>query len=228
MSIVALVLRVFTDADGKHGNHLGVVMDGHAVAAEDRIRVAGKLGYSATVFVDDAASGAIRIYTPRVELAFAGHPVIGTAWALRRALGTTPALRSPSGEIPTWEEGGATWVAAPLASTPPWWHERLDSAAAVETLDGPLDPCQDATQLWAWEDEAAGVVRARTFAARLGIVEDEACGSASMRLSAALGRPLTVRHGNGSIIFVRPGARPGTADVGGLTVAEADIRLQDL
>jgi predicted PhzF superfamily epimerase YddE/YHI9 len=60
------------------------------------------------------------------------------------------------------------------------------------------------------------------FAARYGIAEDEACGSASMRLAAALGRELTLYHGNGSIIHARPGP-PGTAEIGGRVVSDGAI-----
>lgn len=225
MSVRVHVLRVFTDPDGRWGNHLGVVLDGAAVPGEsDRLAVAGKVGHSATVFVDDPVAGNIRIYTPAVELPFAGHPVVGTAWLLRRMHGDAAptVLYPPAGPTVTWTDGEATWLTGSLAGTPPWWHERLGTATTVDALRGPQHPGQDATQVWAWEDEPTGHVRARVFAGRLGIVEDEACGSASMRLAAALGRPLTVRHGNGSIIFVRPGAVPGTADVGGQVVAEPD------
>ncbi|HVB41345.1 MAG TPA: PhzF family phenazine biosynthesis protein [Streptosporangiaceae bacterium] len=221
------VLRVFADSGGSFGNHLGLVLDGAQVAgAEDRLAIARKLGFSATVFVDDITTGMLAIFTPGGELPFAGHPVVGTAWAIARETGQVPALlRPPAGVTPAWSEDDLTWVTAPLAGTPPWWHERMDSAAAVDALDGPVHPIQDMTQLWAWEDEAAGAVRARVFAGRLGIAQDEACGSASMRLCAALGRPLTLRHGNGSIILARPGTVPGTADVGGRVVADPDQQV---
>lgn len=221
------MLRVFTDDAGRFGNHLGVVLDGASVSEEDRVGVAERVGHSATVFVDDLERGVVRIYTPKVELPFAGHPVVGTAWLLGRERGVAPAvLRPPAGAVPVWCADAATWVTAPLAGTPPWWHERLSSAAQVDGLRGPLHHGQDATQLWAWQDERCGLVRARVFARRLGIVEDEACGSASMRLAAALGRSLTVRHGAGSVIFVRPGAVPGTADVGGRVVADEERRIR--
>jgi hypothetical protein len=84
----------------------------------------------------------------------------------------------------------------------------------VEALTGPLSPNQDMTQLWAWEDEAAGVMRVRTFASRVGIAEDEACGSGAMRMAAAFGRCLVLHHGRGSIIHAKPGP-PGYADIGG-------------
>ncbi|MCW2610310.1 MAG: hypothetical protein QOC93_1872 [Actinomycetota bacterium] len=221
-----VVVRVFTDAAGAFGNHLGVVLDGASVDPEHRREVATEVGYSATVFVDDAEKGDLRIFTPSVELPLAGHPLIGTAWVIERELGISlDTLRPPGGTVSTWTEQGLTWINAPLASTPPWWHERLGSAAEVAALSGPQDPHQDATQIWGWEDEAAGFARARVFAGRLGIVEDEACGSACMRLAAALGRELTVHHGQGSVVLARPGQAPGTADVGGRVAVEPTRRV---
>jgi predicted PhzF superfamily epimerase YddE/YHI9 len=75
-------------------------------------------------------------------------------------------------------------------------------------------PGHDHVQVWGFEDESAGIVRARVFAPRFGVAEDEACGSASMLLAARLGRPLVIHHGSGSEIFVRPAAA-GAVELGG-------------
>lgn len=218
------VLRVFTDRRGDYGNPLGVVFDGASVPETgQRQRLAARLGFSETIFIDDAGRGRLRIFTPATELPFAGHPTVGAAWVLARELGyPLETLETPGGVIPTWVEGEQFWVRGPLAATPPWWHERLVDSAAVDALDGPLNPAQDATQLWAWRDKPAGVVRARVFAARYGVAEDEACGSASMRLAAALGRDITVHHGRGSLVQARPGP-PGTAEIGGRVISDGLI-----
>ncbi|MEB3032468.1 PhzF family phenazine biosynthesis protein [[Mycobacterium] nativiensis] len=215
------VLRVFTDDRGDYGNPLGVVLDGGSVPeTAQRQQLAATLGFSETIFIDDAERGRLQIFTPATELPFAGHPTVGAAWVLSRELGrSVSTLETPGTRIATWADGDRVWVRGQLAATPPWWHERLADSAAVDALDGPLDPEQDATQLWAWRDEAAGVVRARVFAARYGVPEDEACGSASMRLAAALGRDLTVHHGCGSIVYARPGP-PGTAEIAGRVVSD--------
>jgi predicted PhzF superfamily epimerase YddE/YHI9 len=94
----------------------------------------------------------------------------------------------------------------------------------VEALTGPLDSSQDMTQVWAWEDEAAGIMRVRTFAARAGIPEDEACGTGAMRMAAAFGRSLTLHHGKGSVILANPG-QPGYADIGGLVSEDIHLTL---
>jgi predicted PhzF superfamily epimerase YddE/YHI9 len=215
------VVRVFADQAGNFGNKLGVVLDGAKLPDPvERQQLAAELGYSETIFFDDLERAEFKIYTPATELPFAGHPAVGAAWVANRELGKAPdVLRVPGGEVKTWQDGDDVWVRGPLASAPPWWHERLDSAEAVDQLTGPLAPEQDATQLWAWEDEQAGIVRVRVFARRFGIAEDEACGSASMRLAAALGRRLTIHHGNGSLVLAQPGS-PSYAEVGGRVVAD--------
>lgn len=215
------VLRVFTDDQGGYGNPLGVVLDGEALPdPRQRQKLAAALGFSETIFVDDIEYGRIRIFTPAVELPFAGHPTVGAAWILARELGRPlESLETPGGIVPTWIDHETYWIRGALASTPPWWHERLPASSDVGQLAGTLSPDQDAAQLWAWVDEGAGVVRARTFAARFGVPEDEACGSASMRLAAALGRAITVHHGKGSVIRAKPGP-PGTADIGGRVVSD--------
>jgi predicted PhzF superfamily epimerase YddE/YHI9 len=218
------VLRVFTDGQGGHGNPLGVVLDGTAVPdSEQRQKLAADLAFTETVFIDDIEHGRLQIFTPTVELPFAGHPTVGAAWLLARELGTPPTtLDTRGGLVATWSDDEEVWVRGSLASTPPWWHERLSTSSAVTQLTGPLSPAQDATQLWAWQDESVGSVRARVFAARYGAQEDEACGSACMRLAAVLGRPITVHHGKGSIIRARPGP-PGTAEIGGRVVSDGTV-----
>ncbi|WP_250289490.1 PhzF family phenazine biosynthesis protein [Frankia sp. CiP1_Cm_nod1] len=223
--VTVRVVRVFTDQAGNHGNPLGVVEDAATIVPDPahRQEIAARLGYSETVFIDDTATSTISIYTPRTKIPFAGHPAVGAAWFLGRIHGTPQdVLRTEGGDARTWTDDNGVWVRAALASTPPWWHERLDDPKQVDDLTGPLHPGQDFTQLWAWEDEDAGTIRVRTFADRVGIPEDEACGSGAMRLAAALGRPLTLHHGKGSVIHARPGP-PGHADVGG-TVIEDEPR----
>jgi len=58
--------------------------------------------------------------------------------------------------------------------------------------------------VWAWEDEAAGRIRARVFPNGIGIDEDEATGAFGIQLGALLGRPAVIRQGEGSELRVRP------------------------
>ena len=70
--------------------------------------------------------------------------------------------------------------------------------------------------VWAWEYEDAGFVRARVFASRVGVEEDEATGAHVVRLAAWLGRRVTIRQGKGSLVFAEQ--RPdGTVEIWGHT-----------
>jgi len=68
--------------------------------------IAKEFNLSETTFVlpaQDAANTAqVRIFTPRAELPFAGHPNIGTAFVLAR--GTTGAARPATGDTMVFEE----------------------------------------------------------------------------------------------------------------------------
>jgi len=207
------VLRVFCGQDGGGGNPLGVFLEGREVRADDRQRIAADLGFSETVFVDDARHGEIRIFTPATELPFAGHPVVGTAWLLARERGAVASLRPPAGEVPVRTDGELTFA----AGRPEWMPEfelvEVGSAAEVEALGGPPEG-HDAVGVWAWVDEDAGVIRERVFAVGYGIAEDEATGSAAITLSARLGREVEIRQGAGSRILARP-LGDGMVEIGG-------------
>ena len=58
------VLRVFVGPDGRGGNPLGVVLDGAAIPETQRQAVAAAVGFSETVFIDDAATGADGVAQP--------------------------------------------------------------------------------------------------------------------------------------------------------------------
>ena len=198
------VLRVFCDEDGEWGNPLGVFLDGAEVPVSERQRVAHELGFSETVFVDDAARGEIRIFTPGLELPFAGHPTVGTAWLLASEGGAVEALRPPAGEVAVRGEGELTYVVARPEWSPPWELIQLGSPAEVDALDGPPGGREDEIYLWAWADEEGGVVRSRCFSLADGVGEDEATGSAAIMLATELGRELTIHQGEGSLLYARP------------------------
>jgi predicted PhzF superfamily epimerase YddE/YHI9 len=222
------VLRVFCDEEGGWGNPLGVFLDGAEVPAERRQAVAHELGFSETVFVDDRERGEIRIFTPGLELPFAGHPTVGTAWLLAREGTAVEALRPPAGEVVVRRqaEGELTFVAARAEWSPPWELIELDSPGEVEALDGPPGGREDEIYLWSWADQAAGLVRSRCFSLADGVGEDEATGSAAIMLCAALGRELTIRQGEGSLLHARPLAE-GRAEVGGRVVLDEVREFDD-
>jgi predicted PhzF superfamily epimerase YddE/YHI9 len=216
------VLRVFVAPDGTGGNPLGVFLNGAAVPEGRRQAIAADLGFSETVFVDEPAAGRVRIFTPAAELPFAGHPLVGTGWLLARERTAVAVLRPPAGEVPTFLDGdGLTWIRGRAEWAPQMHLRQLPDPGQVDALDGAPEGL-GFVDCWAWEDEAAGRVRARVFASAYGIAEDEATGAAAVRLVSRLARPITIRQGRGSLLHARPGPE-GTAEVGG-NVALDEVR----
>ena len=212
------VLRVFTDEEGRYGNLLGIVQ-GSDVAVADRQRAAVAIGFSETVFVDDAEEGRIQIFTPAMELPFAGHPTVGTAWWLRQQGFTADRLVVPAGTIEVSRRGDLTHVLARIHWTNRFtWHQ-LNSPSDVEAAD-PSSYTEGRHYVWAWSDLDRGAVRSRMFAPFLGIVEDQATGAAAVGLTGKLGRDLDITQGQGSRLFSTLEAE-GWASVGGRVVAES-------
>jgi predicted PhzF superfamily epimerase YddE/YHI9 len=212
------VLRVFCDARWGFGNPLGVFLDGEEVPEERRLDVAAELGFSETVFVDDAASGRMRIFTPGLELDFAGHPSVGTAWLLSKEREPVSILRPPAGEVEVRVDGGRTFVAARPEWGPDWKLIQLEDALAVEETVGPPEG-EELACVWAWVDDAEGTVRSRCFSLEDGIGEDEATGSAAICLAAALERDIEILQGRGSRLDARY-LGEGRAEVGGRVVLD--------
>ncbi len=110
-----VVADVFTDRP-LTGNQLAVFTDARELEAETMQALALEIGFSETVFVLPAEREGdvrIRIFTPRVELPFAGHPVLGTAFVLGAPLQRgVIALETGIGVVPVELErdGGGTIV----------------------------------------------------------------------------------------------------------------------
>ncbi len=79
------IVDVFTDKP-LAGNQLAVVLDGRELSTDQMQRIAHEMNFSETTFIlppeDPANAAKIRIFSPTVELPFAGHPTIGTAWVI--------------------------------------------------------------------------------------------------------------------------------------------------
>jgi predicted PhzF superfamily epimerase YddE/YHI9 len=211
------VLRVFVDESGEFGNLLGIV-DGEDVSSDQRQQVAAALGYSETVFVEDPDIGQVQIFTPAVELPFAGHPTVGTAWWLRRQGHGAARLLTRAGPVDVTHEETLTWIRARAGWTTPFeWHEMPDQQA-VDRAD-PADYPGGPHYLWAWVDQATGRLRSRMFAAAFGIIEDEATGAAAISFTDLQERDLDITQGRGSRIYTRWEGE-GWARLGGRVVSE--------
>jgi predicted PhzF superfamily epimerase YddE/YHI9 len=203
MGIDVTVLRVFTDPDGNFGNPLGVV-DAARVERSRRQDLAAQLGYSETIFVDLPAAGATTahatIHTPRTEIPFAAHPTVGASWWLREQGVPINTLQVPAGIVQVSHDGDLTLISARAEWAPEFAIHDLDSLDALSSADPADFPDDVAHYLWTWIDRSAGSLRARMFAANLGVPEDEATGSAAMRITDYLSRDLIIVQGKGSVI----------------------------
>ncbi|WKZ81789.1 MAG: PhzF family phenazine biosynthesis protein [Acidimicrobiia bacterium] len=215
------VLRVFTRGE-EGGNPLGVVTDLTGLDAAGMQRIASELAFSETVFIDWQEEGtpSVRIFTPRVEIPFAGHPLVGAAWVLSMmGPGTVDKVTCGIGEVPFRVDGEAVWVDVPLPDAvrrapeaesialmsrlpdpmAAWWVELPLEYLVIDpgfpSLIEGADPDFDAL-----EASGAGLCylaapdrdgyRARFFAPAVGVPEDAATGSAAVALAA-------VRHFEG-------------------------------
>jgi trans-2,3-dihydro-3-hydroxyanthranilate isomerase len=104
MRVPFLMLDVFAETSFA-GNQLAVVTRTPEGFDAGSMQVLAKeIGFSETTFVTAVRPDGydVRIFTPEVELPFAGHPTIGTAFALASEglVGTDLVQRCAAGEIP--------------------------------------------------------------------------------------------------------------------------------
>ena len=139
-----LHLDVFTDTPFE-GNQLAVYPDpAPGLSAERMQRIANEMKFSETTFVLPRERGGdvrMRIFTPHSELPMAGHPTIGTTFALaglgviaqgRRAF----VFECGIGPVPVeleWDEHGLSfaWMTQPPPSFGPDIAARHELAAAI-------------------------------------------------------------------------------------------------
>jgi trans-2,3-dihydro-3-hydroxyanthranilate isomerase len=137
-------LDVFTDRIFG-GNQLAVVLDGRGLSTATMQAVAKEMNFSETTFVlppeRPDTDARVRIFTPAEELPMAGHPTIGTTYALARAGVVTPPTASLTlglglGPTPVsleWdgEELGFVWM---TQLGPTFGEPAADQAGAAAAL----------------------------------------------------------------------------------------------
>ena len=204
------ILRVFTMGT-TGGNPLGVVPDSTGLADDDMQRIAAELGFSETVFLEWGPDDVpfLRIFTPTVELPFAGHPLVGTAWLLNHlgpgsarlkiAIGVVEIdmrnhlvfVRPPGQDRSAHEIGIAEVTDLGVAATRAW-RTAVPQEYLVIQLASERDLVAAQPDLAAAAGLADGIYlvvdgspcRTRFFAPGLGVSEDPATGSAAVALAA--------------------------------------------
>jgi trans-2,3-dihydro-3-hydroxyanthranilate isomerase len=131
------------------GNPLAVVVAEHAMSDEAMQQLATEINYSETTFVDPKPDGngayRVRMFTPAREIAFAGHPILGTAWVVRdhiqhqkvdSVLLTLPASRI---SVTFKDDEGVAWFSAPPISLGTVCSREL-MAAALQIFPDDIEP----------------------------------------------------------------------------------------
>ncbi len=148
------------------GNPLAVVLGAQGLSDAQMRRVASWTNLSETTFVLPptrvGADYRVRIFTPAEELAFAGHPTLGTAHAWLEASGE-PLSRVPAGRTLTQECGaglvGLRRTARGLAfAAPPLVRSGPVEDALVAELAGALGLGRGDIEAAQWVDNGPGWV----------------------------------------------------------------------
>lgn len=150
---------VFTDVPYA-GNPVAVVLDGAGLDTERMQRFAHWTNLSETTFVlpptDPGADYAVRIFTPTLELPFAGHPTLGTCHAWLAAGGTPQrdgviVQECGVGLVTVRRsEAGLAFAAPPLIRSGPVEDDVLDEILTAFHLD------RSAVVDAAWADNGPG------------------------------------------------------------------------
>ncbi len=144
-----LVVDVFTDR-ALAGNQLAVFTDARGLDSETMQALTLEMGFSESTFVLPPEAGGtarVRIFNPDHEMAFAGHPVLGTAWALAQPLQRgVVELETGSGIVPVEidrdESGALTFgrMRQPVPTIEPLEEsERLLSVLGLERSELPIE-----------------------------------------------------------------------------------------
>jgi trans-2,3-dihydro-3-hydroxyanthranilate isomerase len=136
------IVDVFTE-EKYAGNQLAVFRGGAALSGAEMQRIAREMNFSETTFIisetESKGGFAVRIFTPKEEVPFAGHPTLGTAHIIRsEILGgqvDRVTLNVKAGQIPVTflpEPGGISW----MKQIEPVFGKQLDrlQVAAVLSL----------------------------------------------------------------------------------------------
>jgi PhzF family phenazine biosynthesis protein len=224
------IVNVFTQGDAPFtGNPLCVFEDGASLDTVQMQALALQFNLSETTFIlpSQRASAAVRIFTPRYEMPFAGHPTLGTAHVCR-ALGLVSdvlTLEMPAGIIGV-KAAGDRWT---LQANAPTWREferprdelaHMLGIAEDEIVERPLWINAGTEQLIVPLATEAAVRRAALRPEAVSDLKNEN-GAAMAYVFAGAGKRLLARFffQQGSAALEDPATGSATANLGGWYLA---------
>ena len=150
-----VVADVFTDTP-LAGNPVAVFTDARGLEIDEMQRLAREMNLSESVFVlpkEADGHARIRIFTPSIELPFAGHPTLGTAFVLAQPMQLEVIrLETLSGTVPVaLEREGTRIVFGRMEQPVPSWkpfadEELLLASVGVERSELPVEEYDNGVQ----------------------------------------------------------------------------------
>jgi trans-2,3-dihydro-3-hydroxyanthranilate isomerase len=126
------------------GNQLAVIRNAGTLTDAEMQLIAREMNYSETTFIlsDDIQGGGydVRIFTPKEEVPFAGHPTLGTAYVIQREILKEPAqeiiLNLKVGQIPVTfdfssKDNDTLW----MKQNQPVFGQTLEAATVARVLN---------------------------------------------------------------------------------------------
>ena len=145
------------------GNQLAVFRSGRALPDTEMQRIAREMNFSETTFIlsDEKRHGGydVRIFTPKTELPFAGHPTLGTAFVIQREIVKEPVetiiLNLKVGQIPvTFSYSGKDADILWMKQIQPTFGQTFDTESISQVLS--LD-AEDIDNRFPIQDVSTGV-----------------------------------------------------------------------
>ena len=246
---------VFTEKPFR-GNPVAVVIGAEGLDTAAMQRIANWTNLSETTFLlkSDKADYRLRIFTPRQELPFAGHPTIGSAHAALESgfVSRKAALTQECGAgiLDLSVEQGWIYVTAPPPKVarvekptpfgpalrvdvgPVWVVAEMQDAGALAAFKpdmaqiSALSAALEATgvTLFARAEDGLSTLHVRSFAPLHGVPEDPVCGSGNISVAAYL-RFLGKIDDVGNSYLARQGMQMGRDGRVSVRVSERAIQI---
>jgi PhzF family phenazine biosynthesis protein len=238
------------------GNPVAVVIGAEGLDTATMQRIAGWTNLSETTFLleSDKADYRLRIFTPRQELPFAGHPTIGSAHAALESKFVSKKSRLTqecgAGILDLTVEDNWIYVTAPQPKVtrlekptpfgkalrvdvgPVWIVAELEDAAALAALAPDMAAIAELSRsleatgvtLFARSEDGRSEIQVRSFAPLHGVPEDPVCGSGNISVGAYL-RFTGKLDDLGSPYLARQGMQLGRDGRVSVRVTERDIQI---
>jgi PhzF family phenazine biosynthesis protein len=238
------------------GNPVAVVIGAEDLDTAAMQRIAAWANLSETTFLleSDAADYRLRIFTPRQELPFAGHPTIGSAHAalesgfisrksnIKQECGAGILdlsiednwiyVKAPQPKVTRVEKPTPFGAALRVDVGPVWIVAELKDTRELAALKPDMAAISELSRaleatgvtLFARSEDGLATIHVRSFAPLHGVPEDPVCGSGNISVAASL-RFLGRTEEFGNSYLARQGMQMGRDGRVSVRVSEQGIQI---